>query len=194
MPLKMNEQAGFTLVELVISMAIFSFLLLIIVVGFLNIAQLHDEALATDQSQNSARSAMDELVQGVRNASSVISPTAVGVPASTMCLATADGGQQIYYIDNKVLYRSDDCATSTTWTAPEPANTYALTDSGVQASVFQATVDTGGLGITEPEVRLKLTVGSNNGTTNGAGTSCLTGTVNHAFCSIVTLTSGAVPR
>lgn len=182
------------MVELVISMAIFSFLLLIIVVGFINIAKLHDEALATDQSQNSARSAMDELVQGVRNASSVLTPTVIGAPSTTLCLASASGVQQIYYVDAKILYRSDDCATNTGWVSPEPANTYALTNNGVQVSLFQATVETGGLGVTEPEVRVKLTVASNNGTTNGAGTSCLNNDSSRAFCSIVTLTSGAVPR
>jgi len=193
MPVRLKATSGFTLIELVLSMAIFSFMLLIIVSGIINIAQLHDEALATDQSQTSARTAMDELVQGVRNSTGVAPPAVAGTVLSKLCLATNSGTQQIYYVNAKVLYRSDNCATNTSWII-EPTNTYALTNSGVQVGNFQATVETGGNGVSEQEVRLTLTVGSNNGTTNSTGTACLNSDTSRQFCSIVTLTSGAVPR
>ena len=181
------------MIELMLSMASFSFLLLVIVVGFINIAQLHDEALATNQAQNSAQSAMDELVQGVRNSTGVASTFTVGAPMTTLCLANADGVQDVYYVHQKVLYETPDCATNLNW-ATEPTGSLALTDAGEQVSNFQATVETGGLGVSEQEVRLTITIGSNNGSTNGAGTSCLNNDRSRAFCSIVTLTSGAVPR
>lgn len=194
MPVKVMNQSGFTLVELTLSMALFSFMLLIITLGFINIVQLHDAALASDQVQDNARSAMDELVQGVRNSAGIVTPTTIGLPSTTICVANNSGTQQIYYVNQKILYRTNDCATNINWTSVEPANTVALTNVGVQVSNFDATVETGGVGITEQEVQFNLTVASDNGTTNSTGTACANNNSQRAFCAVVSLTSGAVPR
>jgi len=42
-------QNGFTMIELLVAMSVFSFLLLIIVVGFMNIVRLHNQALASER-------------------------------------------------------------------------------------------------------------------------------------------------
>jgi type II secretory pathway pseudopilin PulG len=184
------------MIELLVAMSVFSFMLLIIVVGFINVVRLHNQALASNAVQDNARSAMDELVRAVRNSAAVVTPNAVGAPSSTLCLANASGPQQKFYLVTgpaptfyKTLYQGDNCTAA-------PSNTRALTSAGVNVADFAATLDTGGAGIVKPEVRITVTVASNNGTTTGSGATvaCNNSNADRQFCSTMTLTSGAVPR
>jgi prepilin-type N-terminal cleavage/methylation domain-containing protein len=186
MPSVTQSKAGFTMIELLIAMTIFSFMLLIVASGFIDIVRMQNQSLASNMAQDSARSAMDELVQAVRNSTGVVS-ISPSTP-SILCLANSTGVQQAYYVNssNGILYRSDDCTAYT--------NTVALTSAQVQVSAFTVTVETSGPAITVPEVEIAMTVASNNGSTNIAGNACKADSVDRQFCSIVTLTSGAVPR
>jgi prepilin-type N-terminal cleavage/methylation domain-containing protein len=186
MPTIDKGNSGFTMIELLVSMAVFSFMLLIISSGVIGIVRMENQSLASNSAQDNARSTMDELVQAIRDSSGVTTPATVGVPTSILCLKNDSGVQQAYYVNADVLYRSDDCLAYT--------NTVALTSNQVQVSKFSATVTTGGAGITENEVEIELTIASDNGTTNGGGTACNNSDVDRQFCSVVTLTSGAVPR
>jgi prepilin-type N-terminal cleavage/methylation domain-containing protein len=191
-----TSEAGFTLIELLVAMAVFSFMLLIIVVGFMNVVRLHDQALASNVAQDNARGAMEELVRAVRDSAGVVTPVP-GTPSSTLCLASANGPQQYYWVKSVVvsgvttnmLYRGDGCTAS-------PSNQRPLTSNSVQVANFRATVKTSGAKIVKPQVEMTVTIASNNGTTTGSGASIACGPSNssRAFCATVTLTSGAVPR
>lgn len=191
MPVIVTDKSGFTLVELVVAMAVFSFMLLIVVEGYMNIAKLHDQALAGNQVQDSTRTAMDAMVQAVRDSTGAVSPT-FGSPASnTLCLASDSTSDQDFFVSGGVLYEANTC------TAPAVANSQALTNSSSQVTSFKATIKTGGTGVTEPEVEMTLTLASNNGTTTTSSqgvTTCNNTNQAREFCSVETLTSGAVPR
>jgi prepilin-type N-terminal cleavage/methylation domain-containing protein len=180
-------EGGFTMIELLVAMSVFSFMLLIIVVGFINIVRMHNQALASGVAQDNARVMMDELVRGVRDSAGVTSP-APGIPSATLCLANASGPQQYYYVNAGTLFRGDGCTA--------PANVRALSSSAVSVTSFVATVESAGAEIVKPEVKLALTVASNNGTTTGSGAGVRCGPTNaeRTFCAVITLTSGAVPR
>lgn len=181
-----TTQAGFTLVELLVAMAIFSFMLLIVVSGFINIVHIHNQAVAANIAEDNARTAMDELVRGVRTSNGVLPST-----PGTLCLTNTTNGQQIlYYVDiNFILKRAD----SRQCTVPG-VNVQAITSSIVSVTNFSAVVET--VGVPRPEVGMSLTVASNNGTTSGSGAtvSCGPSTADKTFCSVITLNSGAVPR
>jgi prepilin-type N-terminal cleavage/methylation domain-containing protein len=181
-----SSEGGFTLVELLVAMAVFSFMLVIVVVGFINVVHMHNQAIASNMSQDNARTAMDELVRAVRDSAGVVSTTAG--PSGTLCLASPTGQQRIYYLNAGVLTRADNC---TTRTGPQQ-----ITSSSVTVSNFEATVQSTGPKVVKPVVRLTVTMGSSNGTTIGAGTAlrCRDSNQERTFCSIVTLTSAAVPR
>jgi prepilin-type N-terminal cleavage/methylation domain-containing protein len=183
-------QSGFTMVELVVAMAVFSFMLMIITVGFMNVVRVHNAAVASNVAQDNARTAIDELVKAVRDSSGVASlvhnsPTS-GV--DRLCLAKASGPQQVYYVASGVLYQADDCAS--------PTNQRALTNNYVTVQYFNAEQRNTGANLLKPQIDVSVTVGSNNGTTSGSGstTSCTNNNAARQFCSVVTLTSGAVPR
>jgi prepilin-type N-terminal cleavage/methylation domain-containing protein len=182
------SKAGFTLVEVVVAMAVFGFMLLIVVEGYINIARIHDQALASNQVQDSARTAMDAMVQSVRNSTGAVTPVFGGGASTSLCLSSSSTSDQDFFVSGKVLYQANTC------TAPVPATSVALTNNSVQVSSFKATVETGGVGVTEPEVQMTITVASNNGSTNAGGTACTNTDAAREFCSVETLTSGAVPR
>lgn len=66
-------QTGFTLIELIIAMAIFSFMLLILMVGVLQIFKMYQADLSSKRSQEAARTAMDEISRDVRDSNGVMS-------------------------------------------------------------------------------------------------------------------------
>ncbi len=180
------------MIELLVAMAVFSFMLLIIVVGFINVVKLHNQALASNIAQDNARTAMAELVRGVRDSTGVVGAPGAG-PNGTLCLADASGVPKYYYTrlvgTVRTLFRGDNCG------AIPAANEQAITNSSVNVTNFVATVDSLGPAIVKPEVKLTVTVGSSNGTTTaGPIPTCNNNNADRQFCAVVTLTSGAVPR
>jgi prepilin-type N-terminal cleavage/methylation domain-containing protein len=186
--LRKTQSAGFTLVELLVAMSVFSMMLLIVVSGFLNVIKINNQAIASNLAQDNAKSAMDEMIQGIRNSAGAITPS----PAGRLCLAGPDSGQpDVYYLDpaTQALMRSKGCNGALT-------NTHRLTSSDVKVVNFEFTIAAAGPDIVKREVQLKLMVASNNSTTTGVGaaTKCGPTEQQRTFCSVVTLTSGAVPR
>jgi prepilin-type N-terminal cleavage/methylation domain-containing protein len=183
-----QPQAGFTLVELLVAMAVFAFMLVIVVTGFINIVHLHNQALASNVAQDNARAAMTELVRAVRDSAGVVGTPGLG-PSGTLCLTQLGGQLRGYYVNAGVLTRSDNC------TSPR-VNPVGITNNVVQVVNFVATVETTGPAVEKAEVKLDVTVASRNGTTSGVGaaTACNNNNQDRTFCSVVSLTSGAVPR
>jgi prepilin-type N-terminal cleavage/methylation domain-containing protein len=195
----MNEvtqsQRGFTLIELLVAMAVFSFMLLMIVVGFTNVVRLHNEALASNATQDSSRSAMNEVVRSIRDSSSMKSYTAG--PTGSLCLAISGGLIRYYYLDPAapvagtatVLMRADgtSCAPSAT-AVPVTANNVTVTNFSPEpesVAVPPATI--------KSPIKITLTVASANGTADGAG-QCTTNYADRSFCATSTLISGGMPR
>jgi hypothetical protein len=168
-----------------VAMSIFSFMLLIVTMGFINIVHIHNQAVASNIAQDNARAAMDELVRGVRTSNGIL-PSAAG----TLCLTSTTSGQQtIYYVQpvglGGILYRAD----SASCTAPG-LRRQALTSNIVSVTNFAVVVPVAAT--PKSEVSMTLTVASNNGTAPGGV--CGPTNSDRTFCSVITLTSGAVPR
>jgi prepilin-type N-terminal cleavage/methylation domain-containing protein len=191
-----SNESGFTLIELIVAMAVFSFMLLIIVVGILNIIRFHDSAIASNVAQDNARTAMDEVVQAVRNSSQVNFDAATN--PGQLCLSRSAGSLAFYYVSGGVLYRRDNSCTNTSPTGASAITTGGTCSSGFGVCVrdFTATRRTSGSNVLKPEVDISITVGSSNGTTTGLGaaTTCANNNAARQYCSVITLKSGAVPR
>lgn len=189
-----QSAAGFTLIELILAMAVFSFMLLIVVSGFMTIVHMHNQAAALNDAQDNAQAAMDQVVEAVRNSPSGVAPVVLGTPpqGASLCVQNSSGSEQIFYVDSasKALMRATDCTNR--------LNAQALTNANVFVSNFAPTlVTTSGSAGSKPDVEVALTVATNNGTTNGASgeaVQCGVGTSQQTFCSVVTLKSGAAPR
>lgn len=178
-----KRQAGFTLIELLIAMALFSFMLLIVVSGIMNIIRIRNETLASNATQDSARTAMNEIVRAVRDSSSVENVT--GGPNGNLCLIKAGGSIAYYYVNAGVLRRGDNCAGGGT--------SVPLTNTSVNVTNFDPAREVSGPTVKKEELKITLTLASNNGTADATGV--CTGTYkDKQFCSAITLTSGAVAR
>jgi prepilin-type N-terminal cleavage/methylation domain-containing protein len=88
-----EKGGGFTLVELVIAMAIFSMMLLIVVSGFLHVVRVQQASLASRNTQHNSRFALEEMVRESRSATDVlVTAGPLGpAPLDTVCLATESG-------------------------------------------------------------------------------------------------------
>lgn len=184
-PRKQNTgQQGFTLIELLLAMAVFSFMLLIVIAGFMNIVHMHNSAVASNQAQDNARAALDELVLSVRDSGGI------SVVGGVLCLDSTTGTPKHYYVENGALKRADGCNTGA------KVNPHQITSDAVKVYVFTPVIESGA-GVTKAQVKLSLTVGSANGTVvvppSGPPT-CGNSTADRTFCSVITLTSEAVQR
>jgi prepilin-type N-terminal cleavage/methylation domain-containing protein len=187
-----SRQAGFTLIELLVAMAIFSFILLIIVSGFLMVMRMRNKALAYNMVQDSARTAMNELVRAVRDSSGVVPASVVAGPNGAICLQQTGGQVLRYYVTGGILTRATAC------TAPF-TNAQAITNSSVRVTRFDVRQENSSATNPniKPEMLITLTVASNNGTAvvaaDGSAT-CSTNSHDLPYCAVQNLTSGAVPR
>ncbi len=78
----MIRQKGFTLVELLLSMAFFSFILLFVVTGFIQINRAYTRGITTKEVQTSTRDVMDEISKAIRDSE------AVTVTSNSLCIGS----------------------------------------------------------------------------------------------------------
>lgn len=183
----MRRDNGFTLVELVMAMAIFSFMLSIIVTGFINIIRIHNASVAVNVVQDNAQTIIAALERDVRDSAAVEVGVDGGEPS--LCI---DGNQIITY-DNTahMLYTwqsSDNNCDPTAGTAVQ------LTSENVKVYYFNVTNDTPN--DNRPTIRIATTIGSAGGTYTGTGvnTVCSGGFSTRNYCAITTITGSATPR
>jgi prepilin-type N-terminal cleavage/methylation domain-containing protein len=188
-----HGESGFTMIELLVAMTVFSFMLLIIAIGVINVVRLHNQAVASNLVQDSASAAMQGLVQAVRDSkgvTSIIANPDNPLWGNLMCVQSNGGAEQAYWIHANVLTRADDCSAL--------INQQPFTAASVvKATYFTASVDSTGPKITKPEVHFSLTMGSGNGlpaNPTGPNVQCIDDNGYREFCAVETLTSGATPR
>lgn len=96
-------QAGFTLIELILAMALFSFVLLIITTGFVNILHLYESGVAMGATQQNARFGLDDIVS---EGHSAYQTTVIGTtPDQQICLYEPGAMVQYYIGANSGLYK-----------------------------------------------------------------------------------------
>jgi len=66
-----HNAAGFTLIELILALALFSFVLLIVTIGLIQIIHLYQSGLAARNAQANSRTAFEEISRLSRDVSSV---------------------------------------------------------------------------------------------------------------------------
>ena len=89
-----NDQAGFSLIELLLAMALFSFGLLVIAVGFIGLFGIYQSGVVNRETQANSRVALDRIVQISRQATSF--NAVPGAAAGVLCV---DGPNLKYYLD-----------------------------------------------------------------------------------------------
>jgi len=197
------KASGFSLIELLMAMAVFSFMLLIISAGFIGIVHINQSTTASRNTQQNARIVIETIERQLRSASVVyvqmVPATPPLIPANTqgrLCLMTES--TYLEYVvqgDNLTVGPVASLAACDAAAAPYIGTTSQLNDSGVKVVRFVPTTtaivgQNGGLasvelsmvgaGITLPEL-------------NSTYTACNPGPGSQ-FCSVTTLATTAALR
>ena len=205
------NESGFTLVELIMAMAVFCFLLLAISLGFIQIIHLYQSGLASRDTQQTTRFGLETVVRDVRSADRVDSQTNTNDSSSDV-LCTYGTGSTVasrYYVSgSRQLVKSQFhpvidpvngnpiCDASS---ATAVGGTVVLSADGLSIANFTAEV-AGGAGKGQVQsVRLTLRVATKTNdlltdTTGIGNVNCSGGQVGSQYCSTTVITTSVEPR
>lgn len=163
----MHQQRGFSTLEVLVSMAIFSFILLAIIsfVFWLNITNL--KAKADANTLENARTMLDVLAYEVKGAKSIYTPTTTASQLSLETLRYLPAGEDATFIDFFL------CGTATTdiCLKKETQNPIILNSDKVKVTDLSFTQITNGA---RASVKITLTVENKNPTNETSHSSSVT--------------------
>ena len=73
-----RNSSGFTIIELVLAMTFFSFVMIAAISGIIFVNQLYFKTRTTVQAQSTARSILENIEQSIRSSGAIISPVSTG--------------------------------------------------------------------------------------------------------------------
>ena len=181
-----RDQSGFTIIEILLAMAIFSFVMITIITAFTQIIRSYRKGVVSQRTQESTREIVDLISKEARNSSDVEVKTAGG-GASLVRLLCFNNTVFEYRKAGKTLKQrsSEDCVSST-------AGESVVSDE-LDVLDFVAD-DKSSVNGTKLGFNLTIAVGTDNGT-GGAGLLDSTGKVcdpskaGSQFCSTSSLTT-----
>jgi prepilin-type N-terminal cleavage/methylation domain-containing protein len=191
----MRRPDGFTMIELLMAMAVFSFMMLIVSAGFIQVVRIQQSGIASRTTQQNARLVIDSITKDVRISAAVTT----GNPGQLNWLCLNRGSQTLEYaVDPSGNLQVGAIANPPAGTCPVPAfgGTWrTLNDAGTQVTQLTATTTPPippGLGT----AMVTLTLVSRNNLTalDATKTHCVGGASGAQFCAVTTLSSGASLR
>ena len=200
----LTPAAGFSLIELLVAMAVFSFMLIIISVGFIGIIKINQSTNASRLTQQSASLIIDTIERQLRSSSQVVA-TPNGA-LGRLCLFN-DSQYSEYMVDAYgdlregtipslgLICPNQTAATLASWQRINTNNVASGATDGVKVQRFLPTAtalpgSTGGM----VTVELSMTgQGVSASDLNPAKTSC-NPQPGSQFCSVTTLITTAVLR
>lgn len=175
-----KNSLGYTLVELILAVALFSFVLVIVTAGIINVFRLYQQGAVSRSVQQSTRFAMDDMVRTGRLATNV-----ENIANSTVCF-TFPSKKVRFYMLNNGLYK-DEIGASTDCAAGTVAS-ISLLPSEVKAASFISLITTR----TTKSIQIILAASSQNAILD-ANFKC-DATLNNQFCAAASLESAVSLR
>lgn len=181
-----SRPAGFTLVELIIAMAIFSLLLLLITSGIVQIMRIYQSGVASRRTQAAARLTMETITRDVRSSLNAVAA------ANSICL---EGGETVRYVydsvNNSLLRQTLNGACAGGTSTAATAIIDGSGDSNTQLRQFDNVIITDGDGNpASVQITLLVTTGADD---LFSGTACLPGQGSQ-FCSSTQFTNAVSLR
>lgn len=139
-----TKQAGFTLVEISLAMAIFSFMLLVVSMAYINIGRLYSASTAARNVQQNNRFAMEQITRVART-STTVDTTARSIcfnPTQTVFyLRSVSGDANRNELHQATITGAGNCGTFNPAAPTNLMNDVTLTSAGSFAA--QIATDTG---------------------------------------------------
>lgn len=170
---KPTQQAGFTLVEIMLAMAIFTFMLLVVSLAYINIARLYSASTAARNVQQNNRFAMEQISRVARTSTTVTPSNADAQGSlSSLCFGKSN---DLFYVVNGELRQA-----KVTNCAAQPTTYQTLSSPGV--SVARMEMDDSVAGTVTIRLWMTSRVDLLN-TSNPSNLSCKAG-AGSEFCAI----------
>lgn len=130
-----TKQSGFTLVEITLAMAIFTFMLLVVSLAYINIARLYSASTSARNVQQNNRFAMEQITR-VARVSSRLTTSDINAQGSVgrLCFTATARATQIFYVQNDELRQASVASCD----APNPTVYKTLTSGGAQVGRIEA--------------------------------------------------------
>lgn len=183
-----NKQAGFTLVEISLAMAIFTFMLLVVAMAYINIARLYNASTAARNVQQNNRFAMEQISRVARTAKSMEVSTSDSTGGlRSICFASTNGSELFYLhsLDANDIQKNELRQASVTSCSTPPSSFKTLSSASSNAARLQASTAPSGT------VTISLWMVSKTDlldSVSGSNLQCKSG-VGAEFCAINKLTT-----
>jgi len=103
---RLKGQQGYTLVELILALALFNFVLLIVTVGYLTIVHIHENGVATRNAEQNNRFGVEELVRASRAANGYVIGVDPATHQNTLCLYGSGNPMEFYVSTDGHLHQA----------------------------------------------------------------------------------------
>jgi len=125
-----TRQAGFTLVEITLAMAIFTFMLLVVSLAYINIARLYNAGTAARNVQQNNRFALEQMTRVARTSKSV---TMLDTDSHGSLTGICFGSSNLFFVQNGELRQATvtDCRAV-------PTQSQLLSAKGVSVARLEA--------------------------------------------------------
>lgn len=129
-----NSQSGFTLVEITLAMAIFSFMLLVVSVAYINIARLYTASTSARNVQQNNRFAVEQITRVARSAGSATTSDKNSDGGVSWICFNSKVGSQLFYLESLgVSYKNNlhQVAVGSCPTPDQPPNVAGVSGNEV---------------------------------------------------------------
>jgi prepilin-type N-terminal cleavage/methylation domain-containing protein len=184
-----KRQDGFTLVELMMAMAIFSFMLMIITSGIIRVMHSYEAGAVSRATQQNVRLAVDDFSKAVRASAKAVVP---GGDPSRVCLLR--GSQMVEYaLDGGGNLRRALLPTDQSCSAPTFSAIWStLNDPAVVVTQFVPTMTNPvGTGLGTVSVELTAVSAGDLNDLDSSRTKCLDNGTGSQFCSATSIKTTA---
>lgn len=181
-------QSGFTLIELTLAMTLFSFIFLIISVGFITIVHLQQAGLASRKTQHNSRFAMESIIRDARGASKVTISPGLNAFYKVICFNSTTEFRRYYAVGatmRQLRTDTEPCTSAST------AGQLVMTDE-VGLSFLDASTTTAFPA--SLSIRLGVTTADDPAILTPDGEACVPSAGGSQFCSVTTLQSSVSLR
>jgi prepilin-type N-terminal cleavage/methylation domain-containing protein len=194
----MSSERGFTLVEFVVAMAVFSFMLIILVAGFLNVLALHNASVAQSGLQDNAQLLLATIEREIRDSDTATPVTAAGAVATSSTILCLDHGSTLIEPGGAAPFQlvqkpALNCVAVA-------GTTITLTTGNIQLFFLGFINETTATSITRPSIYFSMRMGTKLAASNftaapyDVNTSCLPAQAKRGFCQVATYQDVATPR
>jgi prepilin-type N-terminal cleavage/methylation domain-containing protein len=133
--LKLSDQCGFTIVELMISTVVFSMVLLICTTGLLQISRSYYRGVVSSRTQETTRSILEDVSEAIRLGGGTVEPRLRVTPGGPVQGACAGGKRYSYELNKQLddtvaskrhVLLADEMAVCSSATPAQDVNAFAI--------------------------------------------------------------------